>query len=58
LGDQERDVAEGADMIMVKPGTPYLDIVRDAATLVQPIAALVPRVLSAADNNTHTPCLS
>ncbi|KCV69907.1 porphobilinogen synthase [Fonticula alba] len=26
-----RDVAEGADFIMVKPGMPYLDIVRDAA---------------------------
>lgn len=25
---QERDVAEGADMLMVKPGLPYLDIVR------------------------------
>lgn len=27
----ERDVAEGADMIMVKPGGPYLDIVRQLA---------------------------
>lgn len=26
-----RDVEEGADMIMVKPGYPYLDVVRDAA---------------------------
>ena len=26
---QERDVAEGADFLMVKPGMPYLDIVRD-----------------------------
>ncbi|MEQ2170346.1 hypothetical protein GOODEAATRI_034580, partial [Goodea atripinnis] len=26
---QERDVREGADMLMVKPGLPYLDIVRD-----------------------------
>ncbi|KAJ6641804.1 Delta-aminolevulinic acid dehydratase, partial [Pseudolycoriella hygida] len=25
----ERDVAEGADMLMVKPGLPYLDIVRE-----------------------------
>ncbi|KJE98177.1 delta-aminolevulinic acid dehydratase, variant 1 [Capsaspora owczarzaki ATCC 30864] len=25
----DRDVAEGADMLMVKPGGPYLDIVRD-----------------------------
>ncbi|RKP09156.1 delta-aminolevulinic acid dehydratase [Thamnocephalis sphaerospora] len=28
-----RDVAEGADMLMVKPGTPYLDIVRDCKEL-------------------------
>jgi porphobilinogen synthase len=27
----ELDVAEGADMIMVKPAGPYLDIIRDAA---------------------------
>ena len=26
-----RDIAEGADMVMVKPGMPYLDICRDAA---------------------------
>ena len=26
----EMDVAEGADMIMVKPAGPYLDIIRDA----------------------------
>ncbi len=26
----EQDLAEGADMIMVKPGLPYLDIIRDA----------------------------
>jgi len=29
LRDVELDVAEGADMIMVKPGQPYLDIVRE-----------------------------
>ncbi|KAI8048185.1 delta-aminolevulinic acid dehydratase-like protein [Syncephalis plumigaleata] len=29
----ERDVIEGADMLMVKPGTPYLDIVRDCKEL-------------------------
>ncbi|KAG0171828.1 Aminolevulinate dehydratase [Apophysomyces sp. BC1034] len=28
-----RDMDEGADAIMVKPGTPYLDIVREAADL-------------------------
>ena len=26
------DISEGADMIMIKPGLPYLDIVRDAKT--------------------------
>lgn len=26
---QERDVREGADMLMVKPGLPYLDIMRE-----------------------------
>jgi porphobilinogen synthase len=29
----QRDMQEGADMIMVKPGYPYLDIVREAAQL-------------------------
>ncbi|KAI7855323.1 delta-aminolevulinic acid dehydratase [Circinella umbellata] len=35
-----RDMEEGADMIMVKPGTPYLDIVREASDLAKdyPIA--------------------
>ncbi|RUP50814.1 delta-aminolevulinic acid dehydratase [Jimgerdemannia flammicorona] len=28
-----RDVAEGADVVMVKPGMPYLDIVRECAEL-------------------------
>lgn len=27
----DRDVAEGADWVMVKPGMPYLDILRDTA---------------------------
>jgi porphobilinogen synthase len=27
--EAEQDVQEGADIIMVKPGLPYLDIVRD-----------------------------
>eukprot|EP00042_Codosiga_hollandica_P032679 m.211412 g.211412 ORF g.211412 m.211412 type:complete len:156 (+) comp53976_c0_seq6:641-1108(+) len=26
---QARDIEEGADMVMVKPGMPYLDIIRD-----------------------------
>ena len=29
LREVELDIAEGADMVMVKPGLPYLDIVRD-----------------------------
>jgi porphobilinogen synthase len=29
----KRDVAEGADILMVKPGYPYLDIVRDAKNM-------------------------
>ncbi|KAI9277285.1 delta-aminolevulinic acid dehydratase [Phascolomyces articulosus] len=35
-----RDMEEGADMIMVKPGLPYLDIVRESADLAKdyPIA--------------------
>jgi porphobilinogen synthase len=28
LREVELDIAEGADMVMVKPGLPYLDIVR------------------------------
>ncbi|KAI9321523.1 delta-aminolevulinic acid dehydratase [Dichotomocladium elegans] len=36
----KRDMEEGADAIMVKPGTPYLDIVREAADIASdyPIA--------------------
>lgn len=33
---QDRDVREGADMLMVKPGMPYLDLVRDAKERVRP----------------------
>ncbi len=29
MREAERDIAEGADMLMVKPGMPYLDIVRE-----------------------------
>ncbi len=29
LREAESDVAEGADFLIVKPGMPYLDIVRD-----------------------------
>ena len=31
-----RDVAEGADFLMVKPGGPYLDVVRDLVTHLGP----------------------
>ena len=31
----ERDIEEGADFVMVKPGMPYLDIVRDCANIAQ-----------------------
>ena len=37
--EAERDVEEGADIVMVKPGMAYLDIVRDLANEIQvPIA--------------------
>jgi porphobilinogen synthase len=32
---QKRDVQEGADIIMVKPGLPYLDIIQDASELAE-----------------------
>lgn len=32
---QERDVKEGADMLMVKPGLPYLDIMREVKDKVR-----------------------
>ena len=28
MREAEQDIAEGADMLMVKPGLPYLDIIR------------------------------
>lgn len=31
LRELSQDVAEGADMVMVKPGLPYLDVLRDVA---------------------------
>lgn len=33
---QARDVQEGADVLMVKPGMAYLDIVRDVKERVSP----------------------
>ena len=32
---QKRDVAEGADIIMVKPALPYLDVIQDAKQLAE-----------------------
>ncbi len=35
-----RDIQEGADFLMVKPGLPYLDIIREAADMsVLPVVA-------------------
>ena len=40
LAEMQADVDEGADMLMVKPGLPYLDVIRDAAEAFdRPIAA-------------------
>lgn len=40
LREMELDAAEGADILMVKPAMPYLDVVRDARQLTDlPIAA-------------------
>lgn len=41
---QERDVEEGADMLMVKPGLPYLDIVRQTKDLFPNIPLFVYQV--------------
>lgn len=40
----ERDVAEGADMLMVKPGLPYLDIVRQTKDLFPHIPLFIYQV--------------
>ncbi|WP_326688740.1 MULTISPECIES: porphobilinogen synthase [unclassified Streptomyces] len=40
LRELELDLAEGADMVMVKPGMPYLDVLRDVAESVRvPVGA-------------------
>jgi porphobilinogen synthase len=40
LREAELDIAEGADMIMVKPGLPYLDVIRTLADIsTVPVAA-------------------
>jgi porphobilinogen synthase len=35
LRETEQDILEGADMVMVKPGLPYLDIIRDVKDTFQ-----------------------
>lgn len=37
---QDRDVREGADMLMVKPGMPYLDLVREVKDKVSALVFL------------------
>ena len=37
---QGRDVQEGADVLMVKPGMPYLDIVRDVKNTVSSVTTV------------------
>jgi porphobilinogen synthase len=40
LAEAQADIAEGADIVMVKPGLPYLDILREIAdTVAVPVAA-------------------
>lgn len=42
---KRRDVEEGADMVMVKPGLAYLDIVREAKEKVFNLFAMMPAFL-------------
>ena len=39
-----RDIGEGADIIMVKPGMPYLDILRDAKEISENLPVAVYQV--------------
>jgi porphobilinogen synthase len=56
LREVELDIAEGADMVMVKPGLPYLDIVRrvkDAfgmPTFVYQVSGEYSMIMAAAQN--------
>ncbi len=51
-----RDLAEGADMVMVKPGMPYLDIIRevrtrfDAPTFAYQVSGEYAMLMAAAEN--------
>src|SRR4051812_16412873 len=56
LREVELDIKEGADMIMVKPGMPYLDIVRrvkesfDLPTFVYQVSGEYSMIMAAAQN--------
>jgi porphobilinogen synthase len=56
LREVELDLAEGADMVMVKPGMPYLDIVRrvkdrfGAPTFVYQVSGEYAMLMAAAQN--------
>ena len=56
LREVELDIAEGADMVMVKPGMPYLDIVRRVKdtfampTFVYPVSGEYAMIAAAANN--------
>jgi porphobilinogen synthase len=56
IREVELDLAEGADMVMVKPGMPYLDIVRliaerfDAPTFVYQVSGEYSMIKGAIDN--------
>ena len=43
LDEAALDIAEGADMVMVKPALPYLDVVERAAGVVRRTGGGVPR---------------
>ena len=57
LKEVELDIAEGADMIMVKPGMPYLDIVKSikdtfkVPTFVYQVSGEYSMLMSAINNN-------
>ena len=57
LREVELDIAEGADMVMVKPGMPYLDIVRiikdtfQVPTFVYQVSGEYSMLMSAINNN-------
>ena len=56
LREVELDLAEGADMVMVKPGMPYLDIVRrvkdefGAPTFAYQVSGEYSMIMAAAQN--------